>query len=115
MVHFSSGESGSGAPLLVQILMSAARRLLFIAGQNAQLMVVAMSKNSVLLLRIFSIKQCYLLFVSVVVSMEINRWRYFWSDPRTFQVCVISYGDPSSRTLTNLCFFFNFLDYQQAV
>lgn len=46
VVHFNSGNSGS--PLLVQIVVSMACRLLFIAGKNAQLMVVAISKNSVL-------------------------------------------------------------------
>jgi len=34
--------------LLVQILMSTASRLLFIAGENAQLMVVIVLKNSIL-------------------------------------------------------------------
>jgi len=33
VVHFSSGNSNSGSPLLVQILRSAAYRLLFIAGE----------------------------------------------------------------------------------
>jgi len=42
VVHFSN--SNSGLHLLVQILMSAACRLLFIAGENAELMVVTMLK-----------------------------------------------------------------------
>ena len=46
-------------PPLVRIFMSAACMLLFIAGESAQPMVVTMSKNSVLWLRICSIKQCY--------------------------------------------------------
>ena len=45
-MSFSNGDSGS--PALVQIFMSAACRLLFIAGENAQLMVVTTLKNSVL-------------------------------------------------------------------
>jgi len=45
MVPFSSGNSDSGLPLLVQIVMSAACRLLFTAGKNAQLMVVTMLKK----------------------------------------------------------------------
>ena len=36
MVHFSSGDSDSGSPLLVQIFTSEAYRLLFIAGKNAK-------------------------------------------------------------------------------
>ena len=42
-VHCSSSDDVS--PLLVQIAMSVACRLLFTAGENAQLMVVAMLKN----------------------------------------------------------------------
>jgi len=41
-------NSNSGAPHLVQIFTSAACRLSFITGGNAELMVVTMSKNSVL-------------------------------------------------------------------
>jgi len=37
-----------GSPLLVQVLVSTACRLLFIAGENAQLMVMAVLKNGVL-------------------------------------------------------------------
>ena len=50
-VRFSSGDSDRGAaPPLVQIFMSIACRLLFIAGEKASLMVVTMLKNSVLYL-----------------------------------------------------------------
>jgi len=35
VVHFSSGDSGSGSPPLVQIVTRAACRLLLIAGKNA--------------------------------------------------------------------------------
>jgi len=45
---FYSGDSGSGAPPPVQILVSTACMLLVIAGKNAQLMVVTTLKNSVL-------------------------------------------------------------------
>ena len=45
---FSSGDSDSGSPLLVQICMSAACRLMFIAGENAQPMVVTELENSIL-------------------------------------------------------------------
>ena len=44
VVHLSSGDSDNGSPLLVQILMSVARRLIFEAGENAQLMVVTVLK-----------------------------------------------------------------------
>ena len=46
VVHFSSGNGGS--PPLVQTFMSTACRLLFITGENAELMVVTLLKNSVL-------------------------------------------------------------------
>ena len=46
VVNVSCGDSGS--PPLVQIFMSAACRLLFMAGKNAQLMMVTMLKNGVL-------------------------------------------------------------------
>ena len=45
MVHFSSGDSDTGTPLLVQTVMSAALRFLFIAGENAQLVVMATLKK----------------------------------------------------------------------
>ena len=45
---FSSGGSSSGSPPLVQIVAGAACRLLFIAGESAQLLVVITLKNSVL-------------------------------------------------------------------
>ena len=40
VVHFSSGDSDIRSALLVQIVTSTACRLLFIAGENAMLMVV---------------------------------------------------------------------------
>jgi len=46
VVCFSNGNSGSS--LLVQIVTSLACRLLFIAGENAELTVVTLVKNSVL-------------------------------------------------------------------
>ena len=55
-VSFSSGDRDSGVPPLVQIVMSAACRLLFTAGENSQLMAVTVLKNSVLQLTICSIK-----------------------------------------------------------
>jgi len=58
-VCFSSSDSNSGSPLLVQVLRSMACRLLLIAGENAEIIVVTVLKNSVYYLRIFSIKQCY--------------------------------------------------------
>ena len=55
-MNFSSGDGDSGSLLLLQIVMIAAFRFLFIVGENARLMVVTMLKNHVLLLRTFSIK-----------------------------------------------------------
>jgi len=48
---FSSGDSNNGPPPLVQAFLSVVCRLFFIAGENAQLMVVAVLKNSALYLR----------------------------------------------------------------
>ena len=48
VVHFSSGNSDSGLPPLLQIFMSMACRLLFITGKNVQLMVVTVLRNGVL-------------------------------------------------------------------
>jgi len=47
-VHFSSGDSNSGSPLLVQMFTSMTRRLLLLAGENTQLMVMTVVKSSVL-------------------------------------------------------------------
>ena len=47
--HFSNCNNANVSPLLV----------VFIAGINAQLVMVAMLKNSVLQLRIYSINECY--------------------------------------------------------
>jgi len=46
VVRFVSGDGGS--PLLVEISMSSACRLLFIAGENAQVKVEIMLKDNVL-------------------------------------------------------------------
>ena len=48
VVHFSKCDSNSGSPPLVQAFMGMACRLLFIADENAELMVVTALKNSVL-------------------------------------------------------------------
>ena len=48
VVCFSSGSSYSRSPLLVQIFMSVACKLLFTADKNEELMVVTMLKNGVL-------------------------------------------------------------------
>ena len=48
VVHYSNDDVDSGSPLLVQIFTSVACRFLFVAGKNAQLMVLTMLKTSVL-------------------------------------------------------------------
>mgnify|MGYP001852957717 CR=1 FL=1 len=45
---FSSGDSSSASPLLVQIVASAACRLLLINGEKTQLMAVTELKKSIL-------------------------------------------------------------------
>ena len=54
--QWGGGDSDSGSSLLVQLFMSVACRLLFISGRNAVLMVVTVLQNSVLWLRVCSIK-----------------------------------------------------------
>ena len=48
VVCFSSGDGGNGSPPLVQVLRGVACRFLFIAGENAELIVVSVLKNCVL-------------------------------------------------------------------
>ena len=77
-VHLSS--SNSGPPSLVQIFASAACRLLFITTENAHLMVVTVLKIVFCILEFALSNSVTVLFVSGVVSMEINRRHYFWRD-----------------------------------
>jgi len=72
-----SGNSGS--PALVQIFLSMAWRLLFIAGENAQPVMVTMLIKPCSLEFALS-NSVTVLFISVVVSMEINRRHYCWSN-----------------------------------
>lgn len=46
MVHFGSGDSNSKSPSLVQNFMSTACSLLFISGENAQLIVVTVFERT---------------------------------------------------------------------
>jgi len=70
----------SGSPSLVQIFRSVACRLLFIAGKNAQLMVVTMLKIVFCSWEVALSNSALVLFVAIVVSMETNRKHYFRSD-----------------------------------
>ena len=45
VVSFSSGNSQTGSPALVRIAMSVMSRLLFITGQNTEIVVVTVLKN----------------------------------------------------------------------
>ena len=69
VVCFSSSNSDSGSLPLVQIFTSAACRLLFITGKNAQLTMVTVLKDSEFALS----KSVIVLFISVVISTKINR------------------------------------------
>ena len=71
----------------MQIFTCTACWLLFIASENAELMVVIILKNSVLQLRILSnsvtiylLLYTYVLYIFIVISTEINRSGYFQSD-----------------------------------
>ena len=55
VVHFGSGDSNSKSPSLVQNFMSTACSLLFISGENAQLIVVTVFERTDLWLRFCSI------------------------------------------------------------
>lgn len=77
-MHFNSGNSDSGSPLLVQMFTSAACKLLFIAGENAHLMVVTIEKKMFCNLEFALSNSVIVLFV--LVSMEIIRRHYFWSN-----------------------------------
>ena len=73
VVCFRSGDNR--LPLLVQFFLSMACRLLLTTGENAQLMFVTM-----VCIWEFSLSNSVIvLFVSVVLSMEINKRHYFWS------------------------------------
>ena len=78
VVHFSTGDSES--PLLVQIFMSTACRLLFIAGKNVYLMVVTVSKNVFCSWEFALSHSVIVLFVAAIISMEIIRRHYFRSN-----------------------------------
>ena len=82
VVCFSSGRISSGSPPLVHIFMSTACRLLFITGENAwwwwlHWKIVFCSWEFPLWSSVI------VLFVSIVVSMEINTGCYFWSNPHS--------------------------------
>jgi len=73
-VRFSCGNSGSGSPPLMQMFTGAACRLLFIASENEQLMVVAVFSGwkTVFCSWEFSLSSSVIvLFVSVVISLGI--------------------------------------------
>ena len=77
VVHFNSGdcsvcERQANFWKAMQIFMSMACRLLFIAGKNAMLMVMTMLEKSVLQ-QIISFISVIVLLVCVEVSTEINR------------------------------------------
>jgi len=82
VVCFSSGRISSGSPPLVHIFMSTACQLLFITGENAwwwwlHWKIVFCSWEFPLWSSVI------VLFVSIVVSMEINTGCYFWSNPHS--------------------------------
>ena len=73
---FSAVTTVTVGHLLVQIFMNATCRLLYITGENAELKVVTVEK--VFYSREFPLSNTVIvLFVTVVVSMEINRRHYF--------------------------------------
>ena len=72
---FSNDESRS--PLPVQIFMSTACELLFIADKNSQLMVVTVEKYRYTAENLLYQTVLLCSFVSAVVSMEINKSHYF--------------------------------------
>ena len=59
VVHFSSGNSNSGSPLLAQILTRVACKFLFTAGKKCTANGVTVLKKGVLSLSLCYIKECY--------------------------------------------------------
>ena len=86
--YFSNGDSDSRSALLVQIFTSAACRLFSIAGENAQVLVVTMLKNSILQLRIFSVKQCYCALF-ICCSFHGNKQEALQSDLPTLDIIYL--------------------------
>ena len=79
-------EGQAMSPVAMQIFMSTKCRLLSIAGENTQLMVVIVLKKQCFVAeKTFSIKNSVtMFFVFVVVSTEINKRHYTWSSLCTF-------------------------------
>ena len=78
---FSSGDSDSCSPPLVQVCMSMTWKLLFIASENAQLMVVVMLNNNLCSWEFALSTSGIVLFASAALFVEINRRHYFWNSP----------------------------------
>ena len=106
-MHFSSGNSDSESPPLVQIylfLQVQHAGSCSTPAKNAELMVVTMWKNRVSSLTTWS-NSVTVLFVSVVISMEISRKHYFQSNihtcrPRQFLLMQCGPGKLKGWTTT---------------
>ena len=82
MVCFSTGDSNSGSTPLVQIFTRVVCRLLFMAGENRWWW---LCWKGVFCSWEFALSNSVIvLFVSIVVSMEINKRRYFWNNVYCF-------------------------------
>lgn len=76
-----SGSDSLSSPL-VQIFTSTSCRLLFAAGENAQIMVATVLKYSACGSDFALLNSVFVLFVSIVVTMGTNRRHYIWSNLR---------------------------------
>lgn len=82
----------------MQICASVVCKLLFIAGKNAGLMMVTVLKKKIVSCSSeFALKSVIVLLVCAVVSMELARRHYFWSNLDMSQ-------QVSSRFNTKTCF-----------
>ena len=77
-VFLSNGSSNNGSPPVVQMFMSTPCRLLFIADENSWWWLY--SKIVVCTWEFALSNSVIVLFVSIVVSMEINRRHHFQGD-----------------------------------
>ena len=83
----SNGAVEQWSPPLVHVFTSVACRLVFIAGENAELIGGGYAEKIVFCSQEFALPNSIaVLFVSVVVSMEINRRHSFWSKLR---ICTV--------------------------
>ena len=102
VMHSSSGDSGSGSSSLAQTVMSAACKLLFIAGENEYLRwwlcwKIVFCSCQIAASKKMQVKSVIVIFVFVFVSTEINRRYYFHSKLHTTYLVFLSFFHSGSN------------------